>query len=66
MNLLVAALEYLTVVAGSVGLILFASWFGFATSLDDYKSHSRRFGLRGDQVWWGSWSLIVLLTPWKT
>jgi len=57
---LLFSLSYISVIAGSLGLAAFATKFGFATNLDDYRLSEKTFmGLNGAQVWIGSWVLIV-------
>jgi hypothetical protein len=61
-DLLLALGGHVPVILGSFGLIFFVTKFGFATNLNDNRSGSRWWGLRGDQVWRLSWGLIVVGT----
>jgi hypothetical protein len=57
------SLSYISVIAGSLGLAAFATMFGFATNLDEYRVSEQKFiGLNGAQVWIGSWILIIVGT----
>lgn len=51
---------YVFVVLGSVGMIVFATKFGFSTHLGGYRNLENRYlGMDGACVWWVSWCLII-------
>lgn len=52
--------SYLFGIAGSVGMMIFATTFPFSTSIRDLRLSPERFlGLDGYRVWMVSWSLIL-------
>jgi hypothetical protein len=58
-NLVVVA-SYLSIIAGSVGMMVFATKFRFSTRLEDLDLDSTTvLGLKGDAVWSWSWRLII-------
>jgi hypothetical protein len=58
-NLVVVA-SYLSIIAGSVGMMVYATKFPFSTRPDDFVFDSTTFlGLKGDAVWVWSWRLII-------
>ena len=55
--------SYLLVLVGSIGMIIFARKFSFASSLWEQRyTKERLFGLNGYQVWTSSWVAILLGT----
>ena len=55
----IAALGYLFVLLGSLGMIAFSLRFSFSTNLDDLKYDSTTFfRLTGKRLWVVSWVLI--------
>ena len=60
---LIFTCSYLFVIAGSVGMVLFATKFPFSTSLWELAFAKERLaGLNGHQVWKYSWGAIILGT----
>ena len=54
---------YILVVLGSLGMMIFATKFGFSTNLDGYRLSKDRFlCMDGAQVWLASWVLIIIGT----
>jgi hypothetical protein len=57
------ALGIILQILGYVGMILLLKKFGFATSLDEYKSVNHKFlKLNGYQFWFVSWGLVIVGT----
>jgi hypothetical protein len=55
--------SYLLIVAGSIGMVLFATKFPFSTSIRELVFASERlFSFNGHQVWKYSWAAIILGT----
>ncbi len=55
--------SYLLVIAGSVGMVLFATKFPFSTTIKDLELAPERLcGFNGHQVWKYSWGAIILGT----
>jgi hypothetical protein len=54
---------YVLVMAGSIGMFVFASWFPFSTRIKDLKDmHKGPWGLNGYYVWMGAWGAILVGT----
>ena len=55
--------SYISIICGSVGMMVFVTKFPFSTCIQDLSDTEERvFGLNGHQVWRLSWSLIILGT----
>jgi hypothetical protein len=60
---IILTFSYLLIVAGSIGMVLFATKFPFSTSIRELVFASERlFGFNGHQVWKYSWAAIILGT----
>ena len=57
----ILTISYLLVIAGSFGMIGFATRFPLSTRIADLSQSSERLlRLNGHQVWRGSWGAIIL------
>jgi hypothetical protein len=53
--------SYVSIIFGSLGMIVVATKFSFSTKIKDMELTKERFlCFNGYQVWWLSWSLIIL------
>jgi len=60
---IVISSSYISIICGSVGMMVFVTKFPFSTSIQDLRYvRERVFGLNGYQVWRFSWLLIILGT----
>jgi hypothetical protein len=59
----VFSFSYVLVMLGSLGMMVYATKYGFATNSDEYRLSRKKFmGLNGAQMWRVSWVLILLGT----
>lgn len=63
MRSILITVSYISIICGSIGMMVFATRFSFSSRIKDLELMPERFlGLNGYRVWWWSWFLIILGT----